>query len=254
MGEADHLRALGLDAAWLQCGDPDAELLVEVVQAAKMRVERFTEKQMLRGQCQVTARSLVVGGLPSVKSALRALGQQLPAPLDYPRPLTPFVRRRVWPSTLAAAHAAVEGSTQPIFVKPSEVRKRFTGVVLGSGGSWPLATIPGRTAVWCSEVVSFKNERWAFVCNGQVLEVRQYWGDPTITPRTTTIEAMVTAFGTGAPDAYALDVGVLASGGTALIEVNDGFALGSYGLATDRYLAILGTLWRQLLGPVTGPT
>jgi hypothetical protein len=167
----------------------------------------------------------------------------------HPDPLARFLRRRVWRSTLAAAQAAVEQSGHPIFVKPSEVQKRFTGVVLGSGDAWPLVSVPGRTAVWCSEVVSFKSEYRAFVCNRNVLDVRHYWGDPTVTPQEATIGAIIVAFGPDAPDAYAIDVGVLPSDDTALIEVNDGFALGSYGLATDLYLAVVGTRWRQLLGP-----
>ncbi len=86
-----HIRTLGLEEAWLETGDADADRLVEVAIEANMRVERFGKKQMLRGQqCQISPRSMVVGGLTSTRSALRALGRELPAWNDYPDELTPF--------------------------------------------------------------------------------------------------------------------------------------------------------------------
>jgi integrase len=55
-------------------------------------------------------------------------------------------------------------------------------------------------------------------------------------PDSGTIRSMVAAFGADAPHAYALDVGLVPSGDTVLVEVTDGFALGSYGLSPLLYL------------------
>jgi hypothetical protein len=247
----DQVRALGFEVAWLERGDSDAERLVEVASLADMRIERFAEKQMLRGHCQITPRSLVIGGLPSVKSALRVLGRELPPSTDYPDALTPFLRRQVWRSTLAAAQSAFGRTGQPIFVKPVGIHKRFTGVVIDSGESWPLASVPGRTPVWCSEVVTFQSEHRAFVSNRRIVGVRHYWGDPGLSPERETISTMVATFGADAPDSYALDVGIVPSGDTALVEVTDGFALDSYGLEPDLYLTVLAPRWRQLVGTPT---
>lgn len=246
--EGLDLRALNFEEAWLERGDPDAEPLVGVAQGAGLRVAWFTEKRMQRGQCPITTRSLVVGGLPSVKAALRFLGHELPPPTDYPDSLAPFLQRRVWRSTLAAAQAAVERSGQPIFVKPIGTHKRFTGVVIDPGGSWSLASVSGRVPIWCSEVVTFESEHRAFVSNSQVVGTRCYWGDSDLVPDSGTIRSMVTAFGADAPHAYALDVGLVPAGDTVLVEVTDGFALGAYGLEPLLYLEVLANRWRQLLG------
>ncbi len=247
----DRVRVLNFEAAWLERDDPDAERLVEAVSLANMRIERFAEKQMRRGQCQITDRSLVVGGLPSVKAALAKLGHELPPSADYPDSLTPFLHRRIWRSTLTAARAAVERTGEPIFVKPIGTRKRFTGIVIDSAESWPLASVPGRTSVWCSEVLTFQSEYRAFVSDGEVLGLRHYWGEPALTPDWVTITSMVAAFGPNAPDGYAMDIGIIPSGDTALVEVTDGFALDSYGLEPLLYLGVLGARWRQLLGAPT---
>lgn len=251
--EALHrVRALGFESAWLERGDADAERLLEAASLADMRIERFAEKQMLRSQCQIATGSLVVGGLPSVKAALRVLGLELPPSTDYPDALTPFLKRRIWRSTLSAAQATVEQTDRSIFVKPSSTYKRFTGVVIDGEGSWPLTGVPGRTPVWCSEVVTFQSEHRAFVSNTRIVGVRHYSGAVELTPDGGTISSMVGAFGDDAPNAYAIDVGIVPSGDTALIEVTDGFALESYGLEPVLYLEVLATRWRQLVGPPAG--
>lgn len=47
--------------------------------------------------------------------------------------------------------------------------------------------------------------------------------------------------------AYCLDVGVLSTGETALIEVNDGFSVGMYGMSKELYAELLQTRWKELV-------
>ena len=49
------------------------------------------------------------------------------------------------------------------------------------------------------------------------------------------------------PVAYTLDVGVLDPGVTALVEVNDGFSAGCYGLRPDLYVKFLADRWCQMV-------
>ena len=50
-----------------------------------------------------------------------------------------------------------------------------------------------------------------------------------------------------APSAYGIDFGVLSSGQTALIEVNDGYSLGAYAIEAKSYTDLLMTRWHELL-------
>ena len=43
-----------------------------------------------------------------------------------------------------------------------------------------------------------------------------------------------------------MDFGVTAQGQTVMIEVNDGYALGSYGLFYPRYAQLLSARWAEL--------
>jgi hypothetical protein len=49
------------------------------------------------------------------------------------------------------------------------------------------------------------------------------------------------------PVAYSIDVGVLADGRTALVECNDGFALGNYGVGARVYAEMHRDRWYQMV-------
>ena len=51
-----------------------------------------------------------------------------------------------------------------------------------------------------------------------------------------------------APAGYSLDFGLTDTGKTLLIEVNDGYALGSYGLFYIDYAKLLAARWAELTG------
>ena len=50
------------------------------------------------------------------------------------------------------------------------------------------------------------------------------------------------------PAGRAIDLGVTSDGRTLLVEVNDGFALGSYGLDDVTYALLLSARWAELVG------
>jgi len=228
----------------------DEEPLAEVFAQRGVQVERFFQKDMVRGRIEVTPTTLVAGTLPSVAAALREVGSPLPEPFDYPEPLREFLHRRVWMADLGWVRAHIEAGGAPVFVKPRLRRKRFTGLVIRYAGDlYALAPLSKRTALWCSDVVSFSSEHRVFVVEGRVVGVSHYDGDPQLLPSHELIDAcrekLVDIAG------YALDVGVLDDGTSALVEANDGFALGRYDLDPNAYADMLAARWRQLVLPAS---
>lgn len=53
-----------------------------------------------------------------------------------------------------------------------------------------------------------------------------------------------------APAAYGIDFGVLSSGETALVEANDGYALGAYKIESAPYAELLFARWAELVGMI----
>lgn len=86
----------------------------------------------------------------------------------------------------------------------------------------------------------------------QFTRKRMERGQLAITPRTLVvgeIPVLEAALRQLAARGYGIDFGVLADGRTALVEVNDGYGLGNYGLAKETYLDLCVARWQELTAP-----
>ena len=79
-----------------------------------------------------------------------------------------------------------------------------------------------------SSIVNFVSEWRCFVFGGMLRDLRYYCGNKWVVPDKDTINSMVNAVGT-TMRAYTLDVGVLESGETAVVEVHNFISCGLYG-------------------------
>jgi hypothetical protein len=185
------------------------------------------------------------GFVGDVQKALQKLGKPMPEPMDYPEELQEYLRRDMRQTTLET----VRNSSSPMFVKPIE-HKLFTGFLWKGerGDRLRLATHPNHTPVWVCKPVDFRAEYRCFILDGEILDVRLYKGDWKRAPHPTWVEDAVKKF-TKAPRAYSIDWGVTFGGRTLLIEVNDGFALGHYGLASIPYAKMIDARWEEMTRP-----
>ena len=185
----------------------------------------------------------VIGTVSDVKVALERFGVRL-EPLDYPDELLPFTGRRIWKSTLFTITSHAED--WHVFVKPVGDIKRFRGTVLDK--SEDLIKLGGGLEdidVWCSEKVNFISEWRLWILNGEIKGLTPYKGRWDVFPDVDILKNAVKAY-TKAPSAYAIDFGVTDTGKTLLVEVSDGYSLGSFGLSPDTYMRILLTRWQEL--------
>ncbi len=198
--------------------------------------------------------TLVVGGTVAVHMALRQIGVQVPPPLNLPRLLLEFAGRRVWEATLGAVRRGFRsGQVAPLFVKPLADTKSFAGcVVAGEAELGRLGHLGDDLGVLAAEPVAFVSEWRYFVHRGAVAGLAHYKGDWSVVPDSGTVRRAVAAY-RPAPAAYSLDFGVSADGRTLLVEANDAFALGAYGLDAVEYARMLEDRWLELVG-VEGPT
>lgn len=191
--------------------------------------------------------SLVVGGIPQVLIALRQLGIEPPALPSIPEALLSYAKRRVWTSTLGEVRSNfMEG--QRVFIKPLPAdRKLFTGQVISSFRDLiETASLPLDYPVLCSEPIDFRAEYRAFVMDGEIIGLRYYTGDFRLFPDYNVIASAVVDY-PSAPAAYSIDFGVSGDGTTILVEINDAYALGCYGLSPSLYSALIERRWQELL-------
>ena len=204
-------------------------------------VEIFDDTQVLKNAAK---EDIVIGGIGIVRSHLESLGVNCPD-IDYPEELKQFLGRKLWKTTIEQVNCEV--GSWPVFVKPIEA-KRFTGCVIHSAADLiGMGCQNDNFEVFCSEPVNMLSEYRCFVRRGEILDVRHYQGDWSVAPDKNVVEAAVNAY-TSAPAGYGADFAVTDKGETVLVEVNDGYSLGSYGLWHDLYAQLLAARWSELVG------
>lgn len=226
-------------------------LLTEGLVQRGIPIQHYTLKRIERRQLPLGPDTFVAGDLDAMHGAMRQLRIPVPEPDDYPVSLGEFLRRKVWASTLGEIERAVgSGSVPVVFVKPAERRKSFTGEVFYSERDFAaLGSVSRRQRVWCSAVVTWVAEYRVYVNDRRVIAVDCYDGDGSVRLDMDVVEAAVAAYyqSGAAPIAYGIDFGVLANGETALVEVNDGYSLGAYGISADQYTDLVMRRWNELL-------
>ncbi|MCU0438748.1 MAG: ATP-grasp domain-containing protein [Raineya sp.] len=191
---------------------------------------------------------VVVGSIDDVKAVWRNLGIAIPEEINYPKELEPFLGRKIWKSTVNTI--ANDPEKWNVFIKPAKASKKFTGVLVKStkdliGCGDQLED----TEIWCSEPVNFLAEWRCFVRYGRIMDARMYKGNWRLHFDYKVIEEAVKAY-TTAPKAYAIDFGLTDKGETLLVEVNDGYSLGTYGLFYLDYAKLLATRWAEITNTI----
>lgn len=188
--------------------------------------------------------ALVCGYIQDVYAALDKLGCARPPSIDYPDELEGYYGRRIWKGTLDEIQD--RGLHPGVFVKPCGYQKLFTGLLWKGVPSHRLhlAPYPHDTPVFFSDPVEFVSEYRCFVLDGEILDVRRYKGDWSKAPGRSVVEACVKAY--QPYRAYCIDFGVLDVGGTVVVEVNDSFAMGCYGLHPRAYANMMEARWEEL--------
>lgn len=185
---------------------------------------------------------VIVGGVGRVKSRLEQLGIMI-EDIDYPQELELYYGRRIWKTEVQEIiHNA---KLWPVFMKPLE-GKLFPGICVRSEKDFIGRVRDGeKQQVYCSELLNFEEEWRCFVRYGEILDIRRYSG---AIGRNYDIKVVRRAVGDylTAPAGYAMDIAVTDQGETVIVEINDGYSLGSYGLDPLLYAKLLSARWAQL--------
>lgn len=195
----------------------------------------------------VTRDDIVVSFIGDVDRTLAKFGVVAES-FNYPDALAEYLGRKVWTDTLYSMYN--DRSKWGVFAKPFE-EKVFTGKVfntladfVGCGGEMDIPVI-------CSEAIKVKAEWRCFIRYGALLDIRPYGFNTDFNYHYaySVVESMLRDFNLweGRPDGCSLDICVTDDNRTLLVEVNDGYALGCYGLDSLHYAKLISARWSQLL-------
>ena len=130
---------------------------------------------------------------------------------------------------------------EKLFIKPVEL-KLFTGLVLDGFIYSSIKDLPDNTIVMAYEPFEYEIEsEWRlYVHNDEIVDARNYSGDFYVTPEYDYIESVFLNEIRGKfPKAYTIDIAILYSSENVVVEYNDMWAIGNYGVPNDLYLKLL---------------
>lgn len=219
-----------------------------------MPVELYTSKRINRRQLPLDRQSFIFGDIDSMRGAMKQLNIPVPEAAYYPSSLTDYLHRKVWLDTLGNVRKRIEDGGAAVFAKPASRVKIFTGQVFSHHGDFYFVGQTSRNEpVWCSEVVSWRSEYRVYVIGTEIVSVDHYDGDTNAGLDLNTVSQAIAEYARSgdAPTAYGIDFGILTSGETALVEANDGYALGAYQIGSAAYSELVFARWQELLASST---
>lgn len=136
-----------------------------------------------------------------------------------------------------------------MFIKPKEI-KLFTGFVL-DGFNYPsIESLPQDTEVFVYDEFgrSILSEWRIYVHKDEIIDVRNYSGDVMTFPNFNFVSSIIHDYGENLPVSYTIDVGILTyTQENVVIEFNDMWAIGNYGIPNDLYVKLLRSRYEQIM-------
>lgn len=189
--------------------------------------------------------NIVVAYIEDTNKYLERLGLPPKMALNIPVELEKYTGREIRYMTMGEFK---KDSQLPVFVKPARRSKEFVAGVLTKQDSkeFFFKDHPDDTPVLVSEVVDIVSEYRGYVIDGELKGIYYYRGDFRVFPDVKVIDNAIKDY-TTQPAGYSIDFGVTGDGRTLLIECNDGWSLGNYGLHHVTYSTLLAKRWLQMM-------
>lgn len=193
--------------------------------------------------------NIIVACIETTNKYLARWGMEPKKALNIPNELYKYkyLGRRVTYATMGEVRKE-SNIAFPVFIKPNGRAKEFVAGVVKGYDMVPFffKDVKDDVEVLLSTPVDFVSEYRTYVCEGKILGLYWYIGDNLIFPDPRIIQEMIKEY-KSSPIAYSLDVGVTREGKTLLIECNDAWSLGNYGLECTKYAQMLAKRWRELM-------
>lgn len=185
---------------------------------------------------EVTKDDLIIGWISDSHKFLNNVGIKIPESIDYPKELNEYFSREI------KRIETINKITFPSFIKPVE-HKQFNGrTVKEFKDLIGIKDVP----MYTSEILNIETEYAIYVINKEIIGVKHYKGDPFI-PLNKRIVAECISKYINCPSSYRIDFGITDINQTIVVEVNDGYTSGNYGLSDITYAKFLLTRWQEIL-------
>lgn len=210
---------------------------------------KFFEQTAGIAELDLTKQTLVYGGIGNVRKAFDRLGVPQPTVGEMP-PLEvlEFYGRRIWVTTMTEVRQGYEDN-RFFFIKPLKVHKIFPGHVTSPSINTLALTagFPDDFEILASEIMRFQSEFRLMIHAGKIKDSRFYRGNFRATPDYRVADEFLATIELP-PIAFSLDLGVTEAGDTVVVEINDAFSLGHYGMPSAPYAQMVIDRWEEIVG------
>ncbi len=131
----------------------------------------------------------------------------------------------------------------PYFLKPIKVKTFYPSIIKHSGD---LTSYEKCEEFLISQLIDIVSEYRCYIIDKKIVGCYNYLGSIYEYPNLKLVDQMISEF-ENAPIGYSIDVALLENGETCLIECNDGWSLGNYGLEPKLYTRLLTERWIEIL-------
>ena len=145
-----------------------------------------------------------------------------------------------------------EIESYPCFIKPAQDIKAFTGIIVENEKEARLFTNNYSGILSVQEIVEIESEYRLYYTEARgVIGIKHYLGNPYLVPDEEFVNTLVNRAKKELKEkSFTLDIGIKDNGETFLIEVNDGWSIGNYGLSPSLYYSFIKARWLQLTGVI----
>ncbi|MDD5149788.1 MAG: ATP-grasp domain-containing protein [Flavobacterium sp.] len=193
--------------------------------------------------------NIIVGSVEMCSNYLHANNLVIPEQISI-RLFNDFIGREVNSDLLLNSI-----SQFPVFIKPNNKIKEFNAFVANK--QWDIdfeiyhQKINPSSLVQTQDVIDILSEYRVYINNKKIIGCEHYLGDCLLFPDKNIIESVFDIANKKLNNiAYTLDFGILDNGKTILIEVNDGWAIGNYGIDSYSYYQLIKNRWFQIINGV----
>lgn len=193
----------------------------------------------------VSKSNMVVTFIEDTSEYFKKLDVDVPFALNVPPCLEKFIKRDIEYMTMSEF---LEDPREPIFVKPASKGKPFPSGVIKKCSSKPLVLgeLDPNELCMVSNVIEIISEYRCYVIKGILKAIKHYQGDIRIFPNIKIIDEAISMYD-AAPCSYVMDFGINSAGETILIECNDAWSVGNYGLENRDYIYMLMSRWIEIV-------
>jgi hypothetical protein len=206
----------------------------------------FTLEDILSGKMDIKSeQNPFIGSIDGMTILFNNVNKY-PEPIDFPESIinSGLLNREIVSMKLNDFVDSFKRTKKPMFVKPVQT-KLFDGALISKEENLSYLRLENCDVLVC-EPIEILSEHRVYVHNKKAIYSCNYCGNFRINPNFDYIDKLIEAY-KNQPISYTIDVAVLKDGSMTVIEFNDFWAIGGYGLYCVDYAQMLHDRYFEII-------